>query len=132
MVCPVQSLDLHMLCTCMYNSMIVHGANCMCIFCQGMWQVLFNNKELKHHIIDQVVFDEFICWNFVDKRKNGSKVKTQSRGAYITAYLSGLKSMEGTHALQVLGEVPVVLQVWSTPCLGTILSVQYAYGTLLS
>ena len=41
-------------------------------------------------------FEEFIKCSFVE-HKNGSKVITWSRGAEITAYLSGSKIVEDAH-----------------------------------
>ena len=48
-------------------------------------------------MVDRAAFNEFILKNFVEKRKNGSKVITRSKGAEITANLSGPKSVEDAH-----------------------------------
>ena len=48
-------------------------------------------------MVDQAAFDDFITHNFVERRKNWSKVITRTKGAEITAYLSGLKSVEDAH-----------------------------------
>ena len=55
---------------------------------------MMNDRSIK---VDQAAFDDFITHNFVEKRKNGSKVITRTKGAEITAYLSGLKSVEDAH-----------------------------------
>ena len=48
-------------------------------------------------MVNQAAFNDFITHNFVEKRRNGSKVITRTKGTEITAYLSDLKSMEDAH-----------------------------------
>ena len=48
-------------------------------------------------MVDRAAFQHFVWKNFVETKKNGSKVITRSRGAEITAYLSGSKSVEDAH-----------------------------------
>ena len=46
---------------------------------------------------DRAGFEDFIQKNFVEKKKNGSKVITRGRGAQISEYLSGSRSVEDSH-----------------------------------
>ena len=58
-----------------------------------MCQLTMNDRSI---IVDQVAFD-FMTHNFMEKRKSRSKVITWTKGAEITANLSGLKSVEDAH-----------------------------------
>ena len=48
-------------------------------------------------MVDQEAFEDYVKRTFVDQKKNGSKALARSRGAEITAYLSGSRDADDAH-----------------------------------
>ena len=48
-------------------------------------------------MVDREAFENYIRDTFVQQKKNGSKVMARSRGAEITAHLSGSKESDDSH-----------------------------------
>ena len=113
-MCCAQSIDLHnpwnalrkawihalcgqsMDCTTFAQSQ--DCTSCMCVgslfMSRGVYELTTKDSSI---MVDQVAFDDFIIHNFVEKRKNWSKLITRTKGVEITAYQRGLKSVEDAH-----------------------------------